>query len=77
MWKMTKCCNQNRFVNITSEKGEVNVQVRSLSVKELHILNKKPELLHKPKQILNALLKPLLMIMAKIRRIRTILMRLL
>lgn len=42
-------------VKLTNQSGEVNVQVRSLSIKELHLLNKKPELLHSPKNILNAL----------------------
>jgi hypothetical protein len=42
-------------VKMTNNEGEVNVQVRSLSIKELHLINKKPELLHKPQQILTAL----------------------
>jgi hypothetical protein len=44
-------------VKITPNDGEVNVQVRSLSIKELHLLNKKPQLLHKPQEILTALTK--------------------
>lgn len=44
-------------VKITPNEGDVNVQVRSLSIKELHLLNKKPELLHRPQQILTALTK--------------------
>lgn len=44
-------------VKLTSIEGEVNVQVRSLSLKELHLLNKRPDLLHKPQQVLNALTK--------------------
>lgn len=42
-------------VKITSELGEVTVQVRSLSILELHLLNKRPDLLLKPTEILGAL----------------------
>lgn len=42
-------------VKITSESGEASVQVRSLSILELHLLNKRPDLLLKPKEILQAL----------------------
>jgi len=42
-------------VKIKNAEGEVNVQVRSLSIKELHLLNKRPELLHNPQLILTAL----------------------
>ncbi len=42
-------------VKLTTKKGDVNVQVRSLSIKELHLLNKKPELLHNPQKIFIAL----------------------
>ena len=42
-------------VKITSEYGEVSVQVRSLSILELHLLNKRPDLLLKPTEILGAL----------------------
>lgn len=44
-------------VKITDNEGVVNLQTRTLSIKELHLLNKKPELLQMPKQILQALAK--------------------
>ncbi|WP_207425803.1 hypothetical protein [Pedobacter sp. SYSU D00535] len=46
-------------VKLTNTEGEVNVQVRSLSISELFILNKNPELLHKPSQILTAISREL------------------
>ncbi|KAA5532653.1 hypothetical protein F0919_17890 [Taibaiella lutea] len=42
-------------VKVTNTDGEVNVQVRTLSIKELHLLNKRPDLLSKPSEILIAL----------------------
>lgn len=42
-------------VKLTDEEGSVSLQTRTLSIKELHLLNKKPELLQMPKQILKAL----------------------
>lgn len=42
-------------VKVTNQEGEMNVQVRTLSIKELHLLNKHPELLNQPKQILSDL----------------------
>lgn len=42
-------------VKLTDEEGSVSLQTRTLSIKELHLLNKKPELLLKPRQILQAL----------------------
>lgn len=42
-------------VKITSETGEATVQVRSLTILELHLLNKRPDLLLKPNEILGAL----------------------
>ena len=44
-------------VKLTDEEGAVSLQTRTLSIKELHLLNKKPELLQMPKQILKALAK--------------------
>lgn len=44
-------------VKLTDNDGSVSLQVRTLSIKELHLLNKKPELLQMPKQILQALAK--------------------
>lgn len=44
-------------VKITDEQGSVSLQTRTLSIKELHLLNKKPELLQMPTQILLALAK--------------------
>ena len=44
-------------VKITNKKEEVNIQVRTLTIKELHLLNKKPELLTKPSAVLLALAK--------------------
>ncbi|AUC20605.1 hypothetical protein BTO15_00075 [Polaribacter sejongensis] len=44
-------------VKLTDEEGSVSLQTRTLSIKELHLLNKKPELLQMPKQILQALAK--------------------
>jgi hypothetical protein len=44
-------------VKLTDEEGAVSLQTRTLSIKELHLLNKKPELLQMPKQILQALAK--------------------
>lgn len=46
-------------VKVTNNEGAVNVQVRTLSIKELHLLNKKPELLHSPQTVLNALIEGL------------------
>ncbi len=46
-------------VKVTNNEGAVNVQVRTLSIKELHLLNKKPELLHNPQQVLIALTEEL------------------
>lgn len=42
-------------VKVTNRSGEANIQVRTLSIKELHLLNKKPELLSRPSEVLNAL----------------------
>jgi hypothetical protein len=42
-------------VKVTNKEGEVNVQVRTLSITELHYLNKYPDLLNKPNQILSAI----------------------
>jgi hypothetical protein len=42
-------------VKVTDSNGTVNLQTRTLSIKELHLLNKKPELLKIPQQILQAL----------------------
>ncbi len=42
-------------VKLTNSEGEINVQVRTLSIKELHLLNKRPELLNRPQEILTAL----------------------
>jgi len=42
-------------VKVTSPSGEVSVQTRTLSIAELHIINKHPELLQQPQQILAAL----------------------
>ncbi|MDI1355360.1 MAG: hypothetical protein PSX36_10600 [bacterium] len=42
-------------VKVTNAEGEASIQTRTLSIKELHILNKKPELLSKPAEILLAL----------------------
>jgi len=42
-------------VKVTSVEGEVSVQACTLSIKELHLLNKKPDLLRKPHEILTAL----------------------
>ncbi len=44
-------------VKLTDSEGSVSLQTRTLSIKELHLLNKKPELLQMPKQILQALAK--------------------
>jgi hypothetical protein len=44
-------------VKITPPNGEINIQVRTLSIKELHVLNKRPELLSRPSEILIALAK--------------------
>lgn len=44
-------------VKVTDIEGAVSLQTRTLSIKELHLLNKKPELLKMPKQILQALAK--------------------
>lgn len=44
-------------VKLTDIDGSVSLQTRTLSIKELHLLNKKPELLQMPKQILQALAK--------------------
>lgn len=44
-------------VKLTDDEGAVSLQTRTLSIKELHLLNKKPELLQMPKQILQALAK--------------------
>jgi hypothetical protein len=42
-------------VKLTNKEGEVNIQSRTLTIQELYILNKRPELLHKPHEVLNAL----------------------
>lgn len=42
-------------VKVTSPTGEVSVQTRTLSIAEMHIINKHPELLQQPQQILAAL----------------------
>jgi hypothetical protein len=44
-------------VKVTTGTGEVNLQSRTLTVKELHIINKRPDLLSSPQQILGALAK--------------------
>ena len=44
-------------VKVTDNEGAVSLQTRTLSIKELHLLNKKPELLQMPKQILQSLAK--------------------
>jgi hypothetical protein len=44
-------------VKLTDNVGAVSLQTRTLSIKELHLLNKKPELLQKPEHILQALAK--------------------
>lgn len=43
------------IVKVTDNEGTVNLQTRTLSIKELHLLNKNPELLKYPQQILQAL----------------------
>ena len=42
-------------VKVTTPEGEANIQVRTLSIQELHLVNKHPELLNQPAQILAAL----------------------
>jgi hypothetical protein len=44
-------------VKVTNKEGEVNVQVRTLNILELHTLNKHPELLNQPQQILSELVR--------------------
>lgn len=44
-------------VKVTDDQGSVSLQTRTLTIKELHLLNRKPELLQMPKQILQALAK--------------------
>lgn len=45
------------IVKLTDKDGSVSLQTRTLSIKELHLLNKKPELLQIPKQIFKAFAK--------------------
>jgi CRISPR/Cas system CSM-associated protein Csm2 small subunit len=45
------------LVKVTSPTGEVNIQVRTLSIAELHLINKNPMLLEQPQQILKAFSK--------------------
>lgn len=42
-------------VKVTDENGVVNIQSRTLSIRELHYLNKNPQLLNTPHQILSAI----------------------
>ena len=44
-------------LKITNKQGEVSVQVRTLTISELHFLNKHPELSNRPVEILEALSK--------------------
>jgi hypothetical protein len=44
-------------VKVTSKDGEVNVQVRTLNILELHTLNRHPELLNQPQHILSELVR--------------------
>jgi type I restriction enzyme, R subunit len=43
------------IIKTTSETGEASVVSRNLTILELHLLNKRPDLMLKPKEILNAL----------------------
>lgn len=44
-------------VKLTNELGEVSLQSRTLSIKEMYLLNKNPDLLQKPQKILSAIAK--------------------
>ena len=43
------------IIKLTNKEGELSVQTRTLSIRELHYINKHPELLENPRQILFAL----------------------